>query len=198
MNENIDLTKILKYCPEGWKFYSTVYGTVKFDRIDDENPSYPIVLITIYDGTCSVTPDGKSYKQFNGECTLFPSKDQRDWSKFTALWYKPEDSTISPSEELRGWSKVITLWRKHDEEKYGKKEKKEKFNPQTLHEFDKVLVRDGVGYKWNADFYSYKVVGRGHSCIDDVYIYCISYNDETKHLLGTASEALYYYRYWEV
>ena len=174
MNENIDLTKILKYCPEGWKFYSTVYGTVKFDRIDDENPSYPIVLITIYDGTCSVTPDGKSYKQFNGECTLFPSKDQRDWSK------------------------VDSLWRKHDEEKYGKKEKKEKFNPQTLHEFDKVLVRDGVGYKWNADFYSYKVVGRGHICIDDVYIYCISYNDETKHLLGTASEALYYYRYWEV
>ena len=63
--------------------------------------------------------------------------------------------------------------------------------------FDKVLVRDGVGYKWNADFYSYKLVGRGHSCIDDVYIYCIPYNDDTKHLLGTDSEAPDYYRYWE-
>lgn len=23
-----------------------------------------------------------------GECTLFPSREQRDWSKFTAPWYK--------------------------------------------------------------------------------------------------------------
>ena len=30
MNENIDLTKILKYCPKGWKFYSSVYGDVEF------------------------------------------------------------------------------------------------------------------------------------------------------------------------
>ena len=26
MNENIDLTQILKGCPEGWKFYSYVFG----------------------------------------------------------------------------------------------------------------------------------------------------------------------------
>ena len=30
MNENIDLTKILKDCPKGWKLYSSVYGEVKF------------------------------------------------------------------------------------------------------------------------------------------------------------------------
>ena len=30
MNENIDLTKILKDCPRGWKFYSSVYGEVEF------------------------------------------------------------------------------------------------------------------------------------------------------------------------
>ena len=30
MNENIDLTKILKDCPIGWKFYSSVYGDVEF------------------------------------------------------------------------------------------------------------------------------------------------------------------------
>ena len=26
MNENIDLTKILKDCPKGWRLYSSVYG----------------------------------------------------------------------------------------------------------------------------------------------------------------------------
>ena len=162
MNENIDLTKILKDCPKGWEFYSSVYGEVKFNRIDEEDPSYPIVFITKYDGNMRVTANGKYYKQFNGECILFPSKDQRDWSKFTAPWYKSG-----------------------------------KFNPKTLQPFDKVLVRDGVGYKWNADFYSYKVVGRGHSCVDDIYDYCIPYNDDTKHLLGTSGDAPDFYRYWE-
>ena len=34
MNENIDLTKILENCPEGWKFWSDNYGKVRFIRID--------------------------------------------------------------------------------------------------------------------------------------------------------------------
>ena len=33
MNEKIDLTKILKDCPIGWKFYSSVYGDVEFVEI---------------------------------------------------------------------------------------------------------------------------------------------------------------------
>ena len=33
MNENIDLTKILKYCPVGWQFWSSVYGDVEFIEI---------------------------------------------------------------------------------------------------------------------------------------------------------------------
>ena len=196
MNENIDLTKILKDCPVGWELYSSVIGEVSFKEINDVE-DYPIIVYCEDWGIERFTADGKLYKKHNGECTLFPSKDQRDWSKFSAPWYKPEESTTYPSTEQRYWSKVITLWNKHYEEKHGKNEKKEKFDPKTLIAFDKVLVRDGVGYKWNADFYSYKLVGRGHSCIDDVYIYCIPYNDDTKHLLGTDSEAPDYYRYWE-
>ena len=34
MNENIDLTKILKDCPKGTKFYSNVLGEVAFICID--------------------------------------------------------------------------------------------------------------------------------------------------------------------
>ena len=35
MTENIDLTKILKNCPKGTKFYSPVWGEVSFERILD-------------------------------------------------------------------------------------------------------------------------------------------------------------------
>lgn len=29
------------------------------------------------------------------------------------------------------------------------------------------------------------------------YVYCIPYNDDTKHLVNTTDEAPEYYRYWE-
>ena len=37
MNENIDLTKILKDCPNGWEFDSGVHGDVKFITLLDLN-----------------------------------------------------------------------------------------------------------------------------------------------------------------
>ena len=53
MNENIDLTKILKNCPKGWKFYSLIYGEVKFSTII-KGTAYPIIFITNRDSTISV------------------------------------------------------------------------------------------------------------------------------------------------
>ena len=44
MNENIDLTKILKDCPEGWKFYSSVYGEVEFVEIMSNITDYPVTF----------------------------------------------------------------------------------------------------------------------------------------------------------
>ena len=91
MNENINLTEILKDCPEGWEFYHAGYGRVWFCCIDLYF-SYPIRLSLskeISDNT-GVTSKGTINKDYNGECLLFPSKDQRDWSKFAAPWYKKE------------------------------------------------------------------------------------------------------------
>ena len=92
MNENIDLTKILRDCPEGWPFYSSTVGRVTFVKLDLDDPEYPITvqagggIIYLY-----YTKKGWLYKDYSdAECTLFPSKDQRDWSKFTAPWYKKE------------------------------------------------------------------------------------------------------------
>ena len=92
MNKNIDLTKILKDCPKDTKFYSSIFGDVKI-AIIKSNKDYPI---TIFDANRSIGPlcrlskNGKYNNQFDGECILLPSKDQRDWSKFTAPWLKKE------------------------------------------------------------------------------------------------------------
>lgn len=90
MNENIDLTKILKGCPKGTKFYSIIFGEVLFYCIDKGN--YPVIFMTNRNIPISVTKRGKHLATFDGECVLLPSKYQRDWSKFERFWDKPNNS----------------------------------------------------------------------------------------------------------
>ena len=163
MNENIDLTKILKNCPKGTKLYSIIHGEVEYAGINDKS-LYRVEFKTENKDICGITSDGRHLSYFNGECILFPSKEQRDWSKFTAPWYK-----------------------------------KEKFDPNTLQPFDKILARNVHSENWNCDIFSnindnepYK-----YNTISNYWKYCIPYNDDTKHLVGTNEEAPEYYRYWE-
>ena len=86
MNENIDLTKILKNCPKGFKLYSLVYGEVEFQKIE-LGLTLPIVIKLKNKIIERCGPYGKLLDNYDGECILFPSKTQRDWSKFTAPWY---------------------------------------------------------------------------------------------------------------
>ena len=178
MNENIDLTKILEGCPRGTKLYSSIFGEVRFVGIDIDD-EYSIKLqprskfIKPQAGSKFPTSlevyhakDGRLSCAYDGECTLFPSKDQRDWSKFKRFWDK---------------SKV------------------DKFDPDTLQPFDKVLARDYFHDEWMCTFFSHI---RENS--DSPYVgvnldwrCCIPYNDNTKHLVGTTDEAPEYYRYWE-
>ena len=58
MNKIIDLTKILKYCPKGTKLYSTIFGEVEFQKIEEEC-NYPIVCVAIAGNNCDVTADGR-------------------------------------------------------------------------------------------------------------------------------------------
>lgn len=81
MNEELNLVDILKNVPVGTEFYCSVVGECKFlDISKDED--YPI-HISCSQGKDSMDLDeyGKEYRG-KGECLLFPSKDQRDWSKF--------------------------------------------------------------------------------------------------------------------
>ena len=101
MNENIDLTKILKDCPRGWKLYSLIHGEVQFGYI--EHGDFPITVELSDSSEADYTKDGRLYRSYYGECVLLPSKDQRDWSKFTAPWYKKEKfdpKTLKPFDRV--------------------------------------------------------------------------------------------------
>ena len=105
MNENLDLTKILEGCPKGIDFYHTVYGTVLFNSIDLDS-EYPIRFIVGKNQVNSVTKSGLAISDYKGECILFPSKDQRDWSKFERFWDKPKVERFDPK-TLQPFDKVL-------------------------------------------------------------------------------------------
>ena len=135
MNENIDLTKILKNCPNGWKFWSPIFGEVEFERITKLGR---IAFVKKDKETWSFSSDARfpfGVNEKSVEIMLYPSRDQRDWSKFTAPWYKKIE-----------W---FNPWRK-------KKDKEDRFNPNTLQPFEKVIVRDKRVEYWRCAIYSHK------------------------------------------
>lgn len=73
-----------------------------------------------------------------------------------------------------------------------------KFDPKTLKAFDRVLCKNGLDM-WRCDFFSsyMETYVFQNVCISGSYSYCIPYNDDTKHLVGTTEEAPEYYKYWE-
>lgn len=89
MNENIDLTKILKDCPKGTELWSDNYGEVRFLRINIKCET-PIEVKRTDGCIAYYTKEGWHSIRFPANCLLWPSRDCRDWSKFTAPWYKKE------------------------------------------------------------------------------------------------------------
>ena len=89
MNENLNLVEILKGCPRGTKFYSSVFGEVELLEIK-EGYLHPIGLRCFNSDRMYTTVEGRLFPIYDGECILFPSKDQRDWSKFERFWDKPK------------------------------------------------------------------------------------------------------------
>ena len=164
----LNLCEILKHCPQGETFWSPMLDGVKFSCIDEERQ---MIIVETIEGhfTWEINADGTiSIDEVTSpEVMLYPSKEMRDWSKFTAPWLK-----------------------------------KERFDPQTLNPFDKVLVRFDCGV-WSATLFSHLIDSKFANkkydiiCCGTVFGYCIPYNDDTKHLVGTKDEAPDFYRYWE-
>ena len=147
LNESIDLTHILKDCPKGTKFYSSIHGELLYSCMYVSSSASQITFIkpdstSMADGTPITVDyyrDGRYYPN-QGECTIFPSIDQRDWSKFTAPWYKQEAKET--------------------------KDTKEKFDPKTFQPFDKVIIRHDACSEWEVSLFSHRNTYYG---IDDLY-----------------------------
>lgn len=165
MNENLNLVELLKDCPKGTKLYSPIYGDVELIKVRlNSSNKYPIEIRLSNDSADDLTMDGRLYAEYDGECMLFPRRDQRDWSKF--------------------------------------KPKKSKFDPKALKPFDKVLARDTHDRRWICALFSHErkvdeSITFNYQTTAGAYVYCIPYNDDTKHLVGTTDEAPEFYRYWE-
>ena len=161
MNENLDLTKILDGCPAGTEFYHLIFGQVALREIIDDE--YPIIVEPIINTTrSSLTKDGRLNDKYDGECLLYPSKYQRDWSKFVRFWDEPDVS---------------------------------KFDVETFHPFDKVLVRDYYNERWRVDIFGFML--NDCICCTTNWRYCIPYNEETKNLIGTTDDCPEFYEWWE-
>lgn len=169
----MDLTKILQNAPEGFKLYSTIHGEVELAHVDNYKDDNDYPIITYKNGRAqSFTKDGRLHHYYDGECILFPQKDQRDWNKFTAPWYNED-----------------------------KKDVKDRFDPKTLNHYDKIIVRDIFtnSSRWVCSLFSHYDERSSYPCrcVGAPFSVCIPYNDDTKHLVGTTEEAPEYYRYWE-
>lgn len=165
MNENLNLVEILKNCPKGTKFYTPVWGEVSFRKLL-EDKTYAISIDTHSGSTC-LTKEGYYLPINDAECIIFPSKEQRDWSKFKPKKPKFDPKTLQPFDKILGRGDTKSSW--------------------LCHRHWKCAIFSHIN---NGATYPIQTVG-------DSYKYAVPYNEETKHLVGTTDEAPEFYRYWE-
>ena len=168
MNENIDLTKILDGCPKGTKFYNSIYGDIYFEGIEIRS-DYPIRFSLYKDRytNYSVTEKGTYCQSCDGECIFFPSKDQRDWSKFERFWDKPKVERFDPK-TLQPFDRILAR-------DYGNDTWNACLFSHPAAELDN---------NW-------------YVCDNTYWHFIIPYNNETKHLVGTKDDCPEYYKWWE-
>lgn len=109
----MNIAEILKKCPKGMKLYCTLYGEVELVKVKD-NDIYPIVVSCLEIGNYIIKFDKDGKKNItHREPVLFPSKTQRDWSKFgandqvpdqgTKHQFKPFDKVLVRNADTREW-----------------------------------------------------------------------------------------------
>ena len=113
MNEKLDLVEILKDCPKGTELWSDDYGKVEFSHID-KRFDHPIITKRSDGHYTSYSREGWFSIDFPANCLLWPSRDCRDWSKFTAPWHKKEKfdpKTLKPFDRVLVRNNCDSTWR---------------------------------------------------------------------------------------
>lgn len=75
----INIAEILKDCQKGMELYSPILGKCRFDSV---NETLGRIIVNKAGDKYTFTHDGRYLDFDDGECVLFPSKENRDWSTF--------------------------------------------------------------------------------------------------------------------
>ena len=88
MNENLNLAEILKDCPKERELYSPIFGVVYFEGVKDTGLGLALIEVSTEDNSTELFYSNGKYNSHysDSECTLFPSKENKDWSKFQMLF----------------------------------------------------------------------------------------------------------------
>lgn len=211
----LNLIEILKNVPIGTKLYSTVFGEVSLFDIDADE-EYPI-KVEVGCAIIRFTKEGV-YANFNGECTLFPSKENRDWSTFKvdkkyevgdyimdkdtnkvykiSYEYNCEDGAYQMHSIVSEGFYPTSVIDIKDDELDSHYEILEKFPLDSLKSFDRVLVKDDQeDSTWKCALFSHVCKSRLQVCANtEPWDMCVPYNADTKHLVGTTDDAPEFYR----
>lgn len=109
-----NLVEILKG-HEGTTLYSPLIGEVILTEIDDDEETYPITVIGTEMESYSFTAEGRFISTTDGECMLFPAKDQRDWSKWNQKKFRVtfgDTSELYTTKELKNFINVAVIHNK--------------------------------------------------------------------------------------
>lgn len=203
--KTINIAELLKDYPKGMRLYSPIFGYVYLDKI---RPYLAVVVRTSNKQKEEFLYDGRY--GMNGECMLFPSKENRDWSTFQRP-FKVGDIVqyITDDTDKRKIVEIDTLCNKYHTDSYSIRFEVEddwklvsnKFDITTLKPFEsRVLVRNNKTLPWfpaiwgfcdkSLDKYNYVVEGGNR------FNMCIPF-DGNKHLLGTTGDCDRRYKTWE-
>jgi hypothetical protein len=94
----MNIANILKDCPLGTVLYCTLCGKCTFFKVTDANT---IIVLDECGRKIELNINGSWISYNNGECILFPSETQRDWSKFVKPLAK--DTPVMVSNDGRSW-----------------------------------------------------------------------------------------------
>lgn len=102
-HQKLNLCELLRHCPENEQFWSPMFGDVKLHNVDHKEKR--ICVTTKTDSKWWINPDATITIAGvrSPEIMLFPSREQRDWSK---VKYEPKKEKFDPH-TLNPFDKVI-------------------------------------------------------------------------------------------
>lgn len=115
----MNISEKLKNCPKGIKLYSPAFGEVEFSYISKSD------LIHVKTDNFSVIFYSNGALSETGECMLFPSRENRDWSTFTLNKFniatlKPFDRVLVRDNDKNEWyCELYSHYRSESHYKYG-------------------------------------------------------------------------------